>query len=129
VEALTKVNMCGAYAEEKKAKDVLILEMAGLTDMADYFMLASGTSERHVRTIADHILTSMKSQGVKAHLIEGFNEGRWVIIDYQDIVVHIFIEPLRELYDLESLWIEAKRHRVERENKRKVGAKNGKTKA
>jgi ribosome-associated protein len=129
VEALTKVNMCGSYAEEKKAKDVLILEMAGLTDMADYFMIASGTSERHVRTIADHIVTSMKSQGTKPHLIEGVNEGRWVIIDYRDILVHIFIEPLRELYDLESLWIEAKRHRVERENKRKVGAKNGKTKA
>jgi ribosome-associated protein len=129
VEALTKVNMCGAYAEEKKAKDVLILEMAGLTDMADYFMLASGTSERHVRTIADHIVKSMKSEGVKPHLIEGVNEGRWVIIDYQDIVVHIFIEPLRELYDLESLWIEAKRRRVERENKRNVGVKNGKTKA
>lgn len=129
MEALTKVNMCGAYAEEKKAKDVLILEMAGLTDMADYFMLASGTSERHVRTIADHIVKSMKSEGVKPHLIEGVNEGRWVIIDYQDIVVHIFIEPLRELYDLESLWIEAKRRRVERENKRNVGVKNGKTKA
>ena len=129
MEALTKVNMCGAYAEEKKAKDILILEMAGLTDMADYFMLASGTSERHVRTIADHILKSMKSQGTKPQLIEGTNEGRWVIIDYRDIVVHIFIEPLRELYDLESLWIEAKRHRVTRKNKRNVGVRNGKKEA
>ena len=129
MEALTKVNMCGAYAEEKKARDILILEMAGLTDMADYFMLASGTSERHVRTVADHIVKSMKSEGVKPHLVEGGNEGRWVIIDYRDIIVHIFIEPLRELYDLESLWIEAKRHRVVRENKRNAGVRNGKTKA
>ncbi len=129
MEALDKVNLCGVYAEEKKAKDVVILEMAGLTDVADYFLIASGTGERHVRTIADHILKSMKAKGIKAHLVEGSDEGRWVIIDYQDVVVHIFIEPLRELYDLESLWIEAKRRRVERENKSNVGAKNGQTKA
>ncbi len=129
MEALDKVNLCGVYAEEKKAKDVVILEMAGLTDIADYFLIASGTGERHVRTIADHILKSMKAKGIKAHLVEGSDEGRWVIIDYQDVVVHIFIEPLRELYDLESLWIEAKRRRVERENKSNVGAKNGQTKA
>jgi ribosome-associated protein len=128
VEALDKVNMCGRLAEEKKAKDVLILELGGLTDIADYFMLADGTSERHVKTIADHIVKSMKSEGIKPHLIEGGDVGRWVIIDYQDTIIHIFIEPLRELYDLESLWIEAKRHRVERENKSKVGVKNGKAK-
>jgi ribosome-associated protein len=129
VEALDKVNLCGRYAEEKKAKDVLILELAGLTDIADYFLLDDGTSERHVKTIADHVVKSMKAEGIKPHWIEGTNEGRWVIIDYQDIIVHIFIEPLRELYDLESLWIEAKRRRVERENKSNVGVKNGKTEA
>ena len=129
MDALEKVNLCGVYAEEKKAKDVVILEMAGLTDIADYFLIASGTGERHVTTIADHILKSLKASGVKPHLVEGNDEGRWVIIDYQNIVVHIFIEPLRELYDLESLWIEARRRRVEIENKSNVGAKNGKTKA
>jgi ribosome-associated protein len=59
----------------------------------------------------------MKQQGVRPLAVEGYDEGRWVILDYQSVIVHIFLEPLRELYDLESLWIEAKRHRVKNENK------------
>jgi len=113
VEPLDKVKLCGRYAGEKKAKDILILELKGLTDIADYFLLASGTSERHVRTIAEYIETSMKDEGIKHLYTEGYKEGRWVIIDYNDFVVHIFLEELRELYDLESLWIEAKQIKIE----------------
>lgn len=113
MEPLDKVKLCGRYAGEKKAKDILILELKGLTDIADYFLLASGTSERHVRTIAEYIETSMKDEGIKHLYTEGYKEGRWVIIDYNDFVVHIFLEELRELYDLESLWIEAKQIKIE----------------
>jgi len=113
VEPLDKVKLCGRYAGEKKAKDILILELKGLTDIADYFLLASGTSERHVRTIAEYIETSMKDEGIKHLYTESYKEGRWVIIDYNDFVVHIFLEELRELYDLESLWIEAKQIKIE----------------
>ncbi len=102
-------------AEEKKAKDVIIMKLDDLTDIADYFLVASGAGERQVRTIADNIETGMKEKGVKPFSIEGHREGRWVIIDYRDVIVHIFLEQLRELYDLESLWIEAKRYRVEKE--------------
>lgn len=129
MDTIEKVKTCGRYAEEKKAKDILMLELAGLTDIADYFLLANGTNERHVKTISEHIETSMKGKGVKPYSVEGGSDGRWVIIDYRDVIVHIFLEPLRELYDLESLWIEAKRHRVERENKSKVGVEHGKRKA
>ncbi|HVN94977.1 MAG TPA: ribosome silencing factor [Syntrophorhabdaceae bacterium] len=104
-------------AHEKKAKDVVIMKLADLTDLADYFLLASGTSERHVRTIADNIGTGMKERGIKPSSVEGYREGRWVIIDYQNTVAHVFLEQLRELYDLESLWIEAKRYRIENEKK------------
>ncbi len=101
----------------KKAKDVVVMKLADLTDVTDYFLLASGTSERHVRTIADNIETGMKERGVRPYSVEGYREGRWVIIDYQNTIAHIFLEQLRELYDLESLWIEAKRYRIENEKK------------
>ena len=90
--------------------------LRGLTDIADYFVLASGTSDRHVRTIAEFVEQGMKGLGIRPYSMEGHQQGRWVIIDYQNVIVHVFLEQLRELYDLESLWIEAKRFRIEREN-------------
>jgi ribosome-associated protein len=117
MKALEKVKICGMLAEEKKAQDVVIMELDDLTDIADYFLVASGTGERHVRTIADSIEAGMKERGVKPYAIEGNRDGRWVIIDYQNVIVHIFLEQLRELYDLESLWIEAKKFRIENEKK------------
>ncbi|NLT21659.1 MAG: ribosome silencing factor [Syntrophorhabdus sp.] len=111
------VEICGRLADDKKALDVVIMDLSGLTDIADHFVIAGGTSERHVRTVADGIREGMKQQGVRPLAVEGYDEGRWVILDYQSVIVHIFLEPLRELYDLESLWIEAKRHRVKNENK------------
>jgi len=117
MEAFEKVKICGVLAEEKKAQDVVIMELDDLTDIADYFLVASGTSERHVRTIADSVETGMKERGVKPYAVEGNRDGRWVIIDYQNVIVHIFLAQLRELYDLESLWIEAKKYRIENEKK------------
>ena len=111
------VEICGRLADDKKALDVVIMDLSGLTDIADHFVIAGGTSERHVRTVADGIREGMKQEGVRPIAVEGYDEGRWVILDYQSVIVHIFLEPLRELYDLESLWIEAKRHRVKNENK------------
>jgi len=129
METLEKIKICARYAEEKKAKDILALELKGLTDITDFFLLVNGTSERHVKTISGHIETSMKGEGILPYSVEGYNEGRWVIIDYRDMIVHIFIEPLRDLYDLESLWIEAKRHRMEKEKTTNIEVDNGKRKA
>lgn len=117
MEAYEIATMCGVLAEEKKANDVVIMKLADLTDIADFFVLASGTSERHVKTIADSVETGMKGKGIKPFSLEGYNDGRWIIIDYQNVIVHVFFESLRELYDLESLWIEAKRYRIENEKK------------
>jgi len=111
------VEICGRLADDKKALDVVIMDLSGLTDIADHFVIAGGTSERHVRTVADGIREGMKKEGVRPLAVEGYDEGRWVILDYQSVIVHIFLEPLRELYDLESLWIEARRYRVKNENK------------
>jgi ribosome-associated protein len=117
MEAKEKVLHCAQSATEKKAKDVDVLELAGLTDISDYFLVATGTSERHVRTVAEHIEKELKQKGVRPFSVEGYSEGRWVIIDYQNVVAHILLEPLRDLYDLESLWLEAKRYRIENEKK------------
>ena len=125
MKAFEKAKICGMLAEEKKAQDVVIMELEDLTDVADYFLVASGTGERHVRTIADSIETGMKERGIKPYAVEGNRDGRWVIIDYQNVIVHIFLEPLRELYDLESLWIEAKKLRIENEKKH-LGVENEK---
>jgi ribosome-associated protein len=113
VETRDKAQECGRLALEKKAKDVLVIELSGLTDIADFFVLVSGTSERHVKTIADGIGSGMKEKAPLPLGTEGYDDGRWVIMDYGDVIVHVFLEELRELYDLEDLWIEAKRQRME----------------
>ena len=123
-----KIALIARYAEEKKAKDILMIELKGLTDIADYFVIASGASERHVKTIVEYIETSVKKNGILPYSVEGYNEGRWVIIDYRNIIVHVFLEHLRELYDLESLWIEAKRSTMTKEKTTNTEVKNGKRK-
>ncbi len=112
-EAQDKARESGRLALGKKAGDVLVIELTGLTDIADAFMLATGTSERHVKTISDGIEEGMKENGLKPSSIEGYDQGRWVIMDYGDVIVHVLLEDLRELYDLEGLWIEAKREKME----------------
>jgi ribosome-associated protein len=113
MEAQDKARESGRLALGKKADDVLVIELTGLTDIADAFMLATGTSERHVKTISDGIEEGMKEKGLKPSSIEGYDQGRWVLMDYGDVIVHVMLEDLRELYDLEGLWIEAKRQRME----------------
>lgn len=128
MDTKAKAMLTGRFADEKKALDVAVIELQGLTDIADYFVIASGTSDRHVRTIAEHVEKSMKDAGIRPYSVEGYQQGRWVIIDYRNVIVHIFLEQLRELYDLESLWIEAKRYRIERENTQ-LEVENGERKA
>jgi ribosome-associated protein len=112
VDTKERASEAGKFALDKKAKDVVLLELSGLTDIADYFLLADGTSERHVKTISDAVEEGLKEQGVRPISVEGYDKGRWIIMDYGDTVVHVFLEELRELYDLESLWIEAKKQKM-----------------
>lgn len=107
----------GRLADDKKAGDIVVMNLEGLTDIADYFVIASGTSERHVRTISDGVREGMKEKKIRPAASEGYDEGRWVILDFQSVIVHIFLSSLRELYDLESLWLEAKKYRIKKENK------------
>ena len=81
--------------------------MKGLCSFADYFLICSGTSGRHVLALADHLQEALGRAGVKPLGVEGLQEGLWVLMDYNDVVIHIFSQPLREFYNLEGLWAEA----------------------
>ena len=96
-----------ALALELKASDVVILDVRGIADVTDCFVIASGTSDAHVRGIANHVLDELRSEGVRPHHEEGLQQGRWVLLDYIDVIVHIFHPQLREFYQLERLWSDA----------------------
>jgi len=92
---------------DRKAVDPVVLDLRDLTAAADYFVIASGTSDTHVRGMADHLLTALAPHGVRPHHVEGLPQGRWVLLDYVDFVVHVFHPELRDFYQLERLWGDA----------------------
>ena len=96
---------------DHKARDVLILDLRGLSEAADFFVIASGTSDTHVRAVADHALEVLASAGRAPHHAEGLAQGRWVLLDFVDFVVHVFHPAQREFYQLERLWADAPRLR------------------
>ena len=96
-----------AIALDRKANDVVLLGLSGVTDMTDFFVIASGTSDTHVRAIAEHVIAELKKEGYPVHHVEGLSQGRWVLLDYVDFVVHLFHPALRQFYQLERLWGDA----------------------
>ena len=96
-------------ALDKKALDPLALDLRGISSVAEFFVILTGTSDRHVQAVAENVIDAFKSIGIKTMGEEGFREGKWVLLDYGEVVVHVFIEPVREYYDIERLWIDAPR--------------------
>ncbi len=92
----------------RKARDMLLLDVRELTTLADVFMLCTGRSNRQVSAIADHIRRFLKEHGIRPLYVEGMKEGHWVLLDYGQVVIHVFYEPVRQFYDLESLWADAR---------------------
>jgi ribosome-associated protein len=105
----TKSLLCLKAAVEKKAQDPVLLELKGLSSFTDYFFLCSGKSDRQVQAIAQAIEEALKKKGIRPLGQEGTLEGKWILLDFEDVVVHIFLEPVRKFYDLEGLWIDAPR--------------------
>ena len=101
------VRRLAEAAAEKKALDLLALDVHRLTSFTDAFLLATGTSDRHVRAVVDAMLEVSKEMGRSPLGVEGYDEGRWVLIDLNEVVVHVFQEEVREYYDLERLWGDA----------------------
>jgi ribosome-associated protein len=94
-------------ALDKKAYDLVVLEVRDLTSIADYFIICSGRSDRQVQSLSHGIEQSLGEKGVSAASIEGYTRGQWVLMDFSDVIVHIFYQPVREFYDLEGLWADA----------------------
>ena len=93
----------------KKALNVVVLDVAELTSFADIFIICSGRSNRQVGALADFIKTDLKKHKIKPLSVEGSKDGHWVLLDYGHVIIHVFYESMREFYDLEGLWVDAKR--------------------
>jgi ribosome-associated protein len=106
-------QICAQVALDTKAEELVILDVRGLTTFTEYFVIMSGKSTRHVQGLAEAIESKLRSKKVKASKAEGLQEGMWVLLDYDDVVVHIFYHEQRKFYDLEGLWHEAKRVEIE----------------
>ena len=96
-----------AAAEDLKASGCRVLELSEISSLADYFLICSGNSGRQVQAIADAVLQRLRRQHIRAHHVEGYQEGRWVLLDFGDFVVHVFDEETRSFYALEKLWADA----------------------
>jgi ribosome-associated protein len=104
--------LCINASLEKKAKNLVILSVREISAFADYFILCSGTSDRQVRAIAVSIQENLKKAGILPLGVEGESAGHWILLDYDDVIIHVFLESVREFYDLERLWSETPRMNV-----------------
>ena len=107
-----KTRLCALAADERKALDIVVLDVHAISAVADRFMLCSGTSERQVKAIADAISEALAKQGEKPRAKEGYQQGTWILMDCIDLVVHVFDEETRAFYNLEHLWHQAPRVEV-----------------
>lgn len=109
ISSWEKALLLTRFALEKKAYDLVVMEVGDLTSIADYFIVCSGRSDRQVQSIAQGIEEQIGRDGISPLSIEGANRGHWVLMDFSDVIVHIFYEPVREFYDLDGLWGHAPR--------------------
>jgi ribosome-associated protein len=106
----------------KKAIDLVALDVHDLTSFADIFIICSGRSNRQVNAIAEHIQRNLKKHKKKPLSVEGVKDGQWVLLDYGHVIIHVFYDPVREFYDLEGLWLDARRIKTPAMKKQKSSA-------
>jgi ribosome-associated protein len=112
IDGKEQVLLCVNASLKRKAKKLIILNVKEYSSFADYFIICSGTSDRQVQAITASIQENLKEYGIMPLGIEGEQHGRWVLMDYEDVIIHIFYEPVREFYDIERLWSDAPRMEV-----------------
>ena len=105
--SLEQAIQCARIGEDNKAKDILILDLRGITPIFDFFILMTGSSRRQIHTLAEEVDAYMRSEGEKRMSIQGYQASRWIVQDYGDIVVHVFDQDSRGYYALEELWADA----------------------
>jgi ribosome-associated protein len=116
--SLAQAQRAAALCLDRKANDVVLMDLHTVSNATDFFVIASGTSDTHVNAIAQHVVEELKKEGVRVHHVEGMPSGRWVLLDYVDFVVHVFHPALRGFYQLERLWSDAETIPVEGEGAR-----------
>ena len=103
-------QLCAAFAADKKAEDIVALDMRGLASFTDFFLICSGNSEPHLKAIVGEIGDRLrKEHGVRPRRVDGFPQSQWLVVDFADVVVHIFHAEKRAFYSLEDLWSDAPR--------------------
>jgi ribosome-associated protein len=102
----------GRLAADRRAQDVMILDLRGLSGACDFFVLATGLSEPHLSGLADHLEDSLSAEGIRPWHVEGRRSRKWILLDFVDVVVHLFQAETREYYRLENLWSEAPRETI-----------------
>ncbi|MBI5683020.1 MAG: ribosome silencing factor [Deltaproteobacteria bacterium] len=107
MDSKEKALYIASLAAERKALGIIILDVKGLSSIADYIVICHGTSDRQVQAIAEFVEQGLKKKRLVPIGTEGIASGRWALLDYGDIILHIFFEPVRDFYDLEGLWAEA----------------------
>ena len=112
--ALLAADVC----DEKKAKDIIVLDVRKITSISDYFIVCSTSNERQARAIAEDLRMRLKEMGKREMGVEGLEDARWVLQDFGDIVLHLFHESQREFYDIEGLWADAKQVRWKKASKK-----------
>jgi ribosome-associated protein len=111
-ESLSIARRIVQACEDVKGQEVVVLDVASISDFADYFIVASARSDRQVQGITNRVIEELSKLGVRPLSVEGYEEGQWVLIDCGDVVAHVFYEPMRSTYDLESLWMRARKLNV-----------------
>ncbi|MFA5182447.1 MAG: ribosome silencing factor [Syntrophales bacterium] len=107
MDARERVLCCINAALARKAHNLVVMNVSEISSFADYFLICSGASDRQVKALCSSIEESLKKAGMAPLGIEGEKHGRWALMDYDDVVIHVFLEPLREFYDIERLWADA----------------------
>ena len=107
VDIPARVRTAVDAIQDRKAVSLQVLDLSEISEFTDYFVLATGGSERQVRAIADGVVEKLKEDGNRPLHVEGYDHGQWVLLDYGDFLVHVFTEPLREFYRLDRLWADA----------------------
>jgi ribosome-associated protein len=102
-------------AQERHCSDILVLDLRGLSPATDYFVIATGTSERQMRTVCDEVTQAGRDQGMSRFGRAGYEQGRWILLDFVDVVIHLFDSEYRSFYELELLWGDAEKVKFDKE--------------
>lgn len=107
MESKQMLERCVDFAKEKKAQDILALDLRGISIISDFFLIMTASNNRQAQAIADHLATESKKEDFAPERIEGYSDGRWILLDFGAVIVHVFLEDERQYYNLEKLWGDA----------------------